>query len=344
MIPSDVRQRLREKHGIAEVQPLAPGMSGALVFRCSGQPTRVLRRWPLNTTTARVREIHQQLVALSQRVDWIPKLIHIGFGRETFLLDASGGIWELASWMPGRPVSEDAPVETIGRGAASIAMTHDALLASGCWMNPAPAIVERLERLRQLRDALPVCFRGSLSGRVPPDVVNPLSTAINELQRFWPESLHHFETRLTPWSRTAVPVQYVLRDVHREHILFEGGRVRGIIDFDAMRIDTPATDLARWATSFQAFRQDPDGTLDRVVADYFQNRTFHTSSGGERISPPRGSEFRTLLTTLAEVSLWISLANWVVWLVNESRQFPDFQLVSQRIRRLTESVQAIASR
>lgn len=37
-----------------------------------------------------------------------------------------------------------------------------------------------------------------------------------------------------------------LRDAHREHLLFDGGRLTGLVDFGAIGFDTPAVDLARW--------------------------------------------------------------------------------------------------
>ncbi len=211
------------------------------------------------------------------------------------------------------------------------------------WSRPAPAVSDRLQRLTELRVALPSCFAADVRSRVPAELVEPVGSAVSVLQSAWPTVGVRLAGQLSPWSEKPVALQYVFRDVHREHVLFDGGAVRGIIDFDALRVDTPATDLARWASGFDAFRHAAGPTLDAVLAGYAEHRPFPLAGGDPGGGDsgglsPRGSEFRTLLRTIAEASLWISLGNWVVWLVKESRQFPDFQLVSDRIRRLTESV------
>jgi aminoglycoside phosphotransferase (APT) family kinase protein len=363
MIPDELRQRLRRHFGVGSLQPLRPGMSGARVFHCQSEPPLVLRRWPTGTTTARVREVHRCWIELSRRCPLVPKLQSVGVAEATFAVDAGGGIWELMTWMPGRPLEPDAPLEAITAAAVAIGQVHEALTALGIWSRPAPAVSARLQRLTELDDALPSCFAADVRSRVPAELVEPVGRAAWVLQSAWPTLRVRLAGQLSPWSEKPVAVQYVLRDVHREHVLFDGGAVRGIIDFDALRVDTPATDLARWASGFDAFRRAPGPTLDAVLAGYFENRSFTLAGGDSRGSDskggdsrggdskgsdskggdssglsPWGSEFRTLLMAVAEASLWISLANWVVWLVHESRQFPDFQLVSDRIRRLTESV------
>ncbi len=338
MIPHEIRLRLSKHIDVGSLQPLQPGMSGANVFRCRGDSPLVLRRWPPGTTTARVREVHRCWIELSRRCGLVPKLKTIGAGAESFAVDAGGGIWELMTWVPGRPLEPDAPLEAIATAAAAIGQVHEALTALGTGSRPAPAISDRVRRLAELSIALPPCFAADVRSRVPAVLIEPLLQAVFVLQSGWPAVRVRLAGQLSPWSEKPVAVQYVLRDVHREHVLFDRGSVGGIIDFDALRIDTPAVDLARWASGFDAFRLDPDGTLDVVLAAYAKNRSFPLAGGDADRLSPWGSEFRTLLSAVAEVSLWISLANWVVWLVNESRQFPDFQLVSDRIRRLTESV------
>jgi len=344
MIPGEVRQRLRKKFGIGPIESLPPGMSGARVFRCHGDPPLVLRRWPLGTTTARVREVHRCWNTIAHRCPIVPKLKPIALDNETFVLDASGGIWELMTWVPGQPLEEHASIDGIRAGAAAIGQIHERLKALGMWSRPAPAVADRLGRLSQLRQTLPRCFAAEVRRCVPAEVSDAVFQAQLVLNSEWSTVSNRLVHQLSPWSDKPVQVQYVVRDVHREHILFARGMVRGLIDFDALRIDTPATDLARWATGFEAFRRDRGRVVDEILADYVQHRSFPLASGDREVSSPWGSEFRTLILAVAEASVWISLANWVVWLVEESRQFPDFQLVSERIGRLTESVRRIEFR
>jgi homoserine kinase type II len=43
----------------------------------------------------------------------------------------------------------------------------------------------------------------------------------------------------------SLPLIPAIRDIHRDHVLFEGNEVTGLIDFGALRLDTPLTDVAR---------------------------------------------------------------------------------------------------
>ncbi|QEG02694.1 Phosphotransferase enzyme family protein [Stieleria maiorica] len=376
MIPAPLRKQLTEQRGVHQLTPMPPGLSGARVFRCDGDETLVLRCWPQGTAPNRVHEIHSVIATVASTFQLLPKYKPIDSRGWTYTVDASGLIWELATWMPGRPLTDDASLQLIGRGTRAIADLHQALthVPSGALpsqFRTAPALAERLQRIAWLDEQLPRTLSANLDGRVHPSVAAALERARGVLQHKWPATATRLSAALAPLARRRWPLQYVVRDIHREHVLFSGGAVSGIIDFDALRIDTVAVDLARWAASFTHASRTLEDVIDRVLADYraatpFPNRP--AGSQGDTPSAAPGSvakpdrigqadrilgrplgpetdfgasdsaEFRTLVLLIAESSLWISLANWVVWLVGESRQFPDLQLVSERLRRLIESV------
>jgi len=350
MIPLEIRQCLLDPQGVHTTTPLSPGLSGAKLFRCEGHQTLVLRCWPAGTSAARVREIQTVISPLASACHLIPRYQANIRDGELFATDSLGSIWELATWMPGQPLAYDAPFDLIRTGAGVIAKVHQELRRAGTWQRPAEAINERLNRLNRLRHSLSRCFDINLDGHVHPSVVVPLSTARGLLAVNWPRMSEQIVRTLSPFRDRSLPVQYVLRDIHREHMLFRGGNVSGMIDFDAVRIDTPAVDLARWAGSFSQFRQDPAGIIDCVLAGYFDAPPLPGVSGqpdtpgniadfGGPDSAAPTSDFRTLILVISESSLWLSLANWVVWLVGESRQFPDFQRVAERLSRIIESIQ-----
>src|SRR6056297_3409276 len=131
MIADQIRQRLVKHFGVASLQPLRPGMSGARVFQCLGETPLVLRRWPTGTKTARVREVHHCWIVLAGRCPLVPQLKAIGAGEETFAVDARGGIWELMTWVPGRPLEPGAPLKAIVDAAAAIGKVHEELTALG---------------------------------------------------------------------------------------------------------------------------------------------------------------------------------------------------------------------
>ena len=107
----------------------------------------------------------------------------------------------------------------------------------------APGILNRLEKLKQL------CSGG----------LDQLAATIANRRPVWPELANrsvdvvvHFraaadavEASLHEAARLSVPIQPCIRDIHREHVLFEDDRVTGIIDFGAMLPDSRAGDVAR---------------------------------------------------------------------------------------------------
>ncbi|MCA9137186.1 MAG: aminoglycoside phosphotransferase family protein [Planctomycetales bacterium] len=337
-------------------------MSGAELFRCDGAQPLVLRCWPSGTPVDRVRQIHAVVVPLAKTCDRIAKYRAVAGSNQTFAIDGSGMIWDLATWMPGQPLGYDAPLESIGAGAAAIGEAHESLRRIASSHGSAPALTERIDRLKWLNQHLPSCFGANLGDRVHPSLVAPLEAARRQLQSNWTAVTPTIATDLRHWAARELPLQYVFRDVHREHLLFTSGSVSGIIDYDAIRIDTPATDLARWATSFAAFSTNPGQVIRQVLAGYLHERPLKdafnggsvdiNSSTGIGIGSGFGpinlnaptSDFRTLVLTIAESSLWISLANWVIWLVGQTRQFPDFQRVAERLSRLIESTDALPKR
>jgi hypothetical protein len=358
MIPAEIRQCLLEPHHVRSTRPLTTGMSGATLYRCEGKEPLALRRWPIGTSEGRVREIHSVISPVAMNCHWIPQYKLNRRDNQSWVTDSDGGIWELAAWVPGKPLPHDAPISLIQTGAAAIGDLHRRLASLGASIRTPEAIDQRMRRVTQLDRQLPRCLRVNLDGRVPPTVLAPLTLARDLLAGKWPQISQQINATLSPLRRCRLPVHYILRDIHREHLLFTEGAVSGIIDFDAVRIDTPAVDLARWATDFSEFAKHPGRTIDLVLAGYFGSRSlFKDEAEPDRFGLPRTitdlgvprpdaptADFRTLILAIAESSLWISLANWVIWLVDESRQFPDFQRVAERINRIIESVQRLPKR
>lgn len=143
---------------------------------------------------------------------------------------------------------------------------------------------------------------------------------------------------------------WVLRDVHREHILFDESReeVTGIIDHDAMDWDCPIVDLARWAGSFpvQLEGQLNAGRLDLAVEGY--NRVSSAIGGVELADggPARSfllesptPEELALGATLLRLNAWVGMANWVDWIGLRRRVFfSSPERLSNRISGLIDSV------
>ena len=138
---------------------------------------------------------------------------------------------------------------------------------------------------------------------------------------------------LSQYANQNVRIQYVLRDIHREHILFSDHEPSGLIDFDAVRMDTSATDLARWVGSFSVLAgKSSDLEIEKVWDAALAG--FHDQNS--LISGPQ-TEFNVAMARdLCFATTWISLGNWLVWLLCQQRAFPPGpKVVAARIRELT---------
>jgi homoserine kinase type II len=102
-----------------------------------------------------------------------------------------------------------------------------------------------------------------------------------------------------------VLLQPVLRDIWSDHLLFEGERVSGIIDFGTVRIDEPAADLARMLGSLHPYELDV-----RLRAIEAYNR----KCKDQPVNPTRVElldRSGTLLTAL----------QWMRWLILDRQKF-----------------------
>lgn len=159
------------------------------------------------------------------------------------------------------------------------------------------------------------------------------------------ELQQHLQTTPVTWRQA-----WVLRDIHREHILFDRSRERvtGIIDHDAMDWDCPVVDLVRWAGSFpvQLEQQSATTRLGWAVMGY--NRIASANHGLGLADGPRARSFfvksptpeeLALGETLLRLNAWVGLANWVDWIGLRRRVFfSSPESLSSRISGLIDSV------
>ncbi|TWU04715.1 phosphotransferase [Stieleria varia] len=346
-IPAFIATRLREFHAVDETQCATPGMSGASVYCClsKAEPVFALRAWPVTTLARRVAEVHRVVSRVRDNgCKLVPRYVPIDGSGATFWADSRNRIWELAQWMPGRPLKPDATIGEIGVGGNAIGRFHVAAASIGQTLQPCLAVRSRLKRLEELntllRGDMTRTIPQSLPGRVPSELVPPLEQATHWLGLNGMRAADETRNELKCYQDLAVSTQYVLRDVHREHVLFDFGtdhlgvRATAILDFDAIRVDTPASDLSRWVTSFPQWPCQSDEIWRATLAGYVDQTSFSDAQVAQMAAP----EFRELVFALAKSSIFISLANWVVWLLVESRTFPVPQQVAKRIGELLDQL------
>ncbi len=225
-------------------------------------------------------------------------------------------LYDCSRWLSGSPFRVDDQIvlnqvwdQPIAAGAKAIAEFHETVCWLGVQRDFAPAVHERLTRLHKLQAQLPAAI---VAARRHPSnsITNPWNHAADCLEAWFYRGLATSQQCVASWSQTLLPIQWVLRDVHIEHVLFQDGQVSGIIDFDAARRDTVAVDLARWAGSF-------------IDLGLEKNRIWEAVWSGYQAVRPISACEQQLASAMEEISWYLRLANWVVWVALERREFPD---------------------
>lgn len=305
-------KQLLSRHGLA-VQPNGAivrlvgtgGLSGAELWRF---PSRLgwllIRGWPPEVTAQRVQTIH----------GWLARLRHLPFlacpipsqDGSTLHIDRSGRCWELMPWLPGSaslqsPTSGQAAsaLDAVGQVHRELALEGSVRVSSG-----AHARIEFLNALqaREMRE-----FEAELSRRPPDD--NP--EGFESLARVWvkcsPLKISRALEMLRRQSRRAVWVQPCLRDLRPEHLLFEGDRLSGLVDYGAMDAEAPETDLARLLPAW--IGNDP--ALQRHACLAYQS-----ANPGHVLDEP-------LLAAFSAANSVLIGGQWMRWILLQRRSFSD---------------------
>jgi homoserine kinase type II len=107
--------------------------------------------------------------------------------------------------------------------------------------------------------------------------------------------------------------------------LFTGDEVTGIIDFGAVDINTPATDIAR--------------LLGSLVADDLEG--WQTGLAAYSAVRPLSPEESLAVVALDRSGIVLAGCNWIRWIYIERREFDNRQHVIDRFRKLLGRVAKI---
>ena len=307
------------------IEPLdsAGGMSGALFWRLdTARGILALRRWPIeHPTPDGLRFIHSVLRHVWDRgLRIVPVLVATVEGA-TFV-EEGGYLWELAPWMPGAADYERAPTRPKLRAAMrALAKFHvaaanypDRFDRAAARRAVSSAVTSRLERLRTLEACELDALGRALDTSVWPEFAAIAREFLSSAKRAPTKAI----AELAPLASVELPLQPAIRDIWHDHVLFEADAVTGLIDFGAMKVETPAGDVARLLRSLVG---DDQAGWQYGLAAFTDVRKLT-------------SEELAAVAALDRSGMLLAGVNWIRWIYVEGRQFENTEQVISRFEQI----------
>ena len=312
-----------ESAGI-ETHDTSSGLSGALVWRVTfGGKTFCFKRWPReHPTVDQLSEVHGLLRHVEQTgFQHVPAPV-VTRGGESFLRRGDH-FWELTPWLPGKPYHRNRP--SLEKRLAAMRCLARFHLAASSYEVPtvgaAPGLLTRREILSSLRGGGLSRLRRAIRAKPASELLSIAEEMCAEVGRAMPTVLGELEQV----ADVPLPLQWCLRDVKCDHLLFTGAQVTGVIDFGAAAVDSVAGDVARLVASLVG--DDRQQWLTAIEA-YHACRPL---SPAERRAIDSFDRGRTLAAT----------ANWLRWLFVEERSFADVETVKMQLVNLCDRLRAL---
>jgi homoserine kinase type II len=235
-------------------------------------------------------------------------------------IEHSGRLWDLTTWLPGSADFHKRPTLTRVKAAcAALARLHTAWAPRECRFEPCPAIERRAVRYQDWLRAGQSGWRPGLDCGTN-DPVNAWARRAWHLLLRWGDDIPR---RLIPWANRDLPLQPCLCDVWHDHVLFEGDRVTGMVDYGSVKRDHVAVDLARLLGSLVG---DDAAFWDAGLRAYTRCR-------------PLSEEEIALVTLLDFTGTLLGAANWLLWLYRDQRRFEDRAAVAGRLAALVQRIE-----
>ncbi len=307
----------------------AGGFSGACLWRlaCAGE-TLCLRRWPREHPSA-------------EQLGWIHAVLHHvarqGFpavpvprkprGTHATYVAHATHLWELTPWMPGQadyrqhpsPARLYAALDSLARfhraaesfppgHPATPVLQHAALDRTA--LAPSPGLRQRTGMLRHWVQGGLAQLSAAMAAGNWPELAERGYRIVEIAGRLAPLWLPELD-RLT---ELRVELQPCIRDIWHDHVLFQGDRVTGLVDFGALRWETVSGDVARLLGSLAG--DDPIAWRCGLEA-YEQRR-------------PLSDAERRLLPWFDRTGVLLGGMNWLKWVYLEGRNF-DRPSVLERV-------------
>jgi homoserine kinase type II len=296
------------------------GFSGAALWRIDAAAGPLcLRAWPAHETWPRLVFRHQLMTqARQQGLPFIPA-VYATLDRAP-AVEQRGRLWELTEWMPGRADYSAAPSPArLEAACTALAQLHTIWRVHASEPAGCPAVERRLEFVAQWRQLLRSGWHPALGAG------DPLTPLVERAWRRLPAAVERVPERLQLWIGSRQRRQPCLCDVWHDHLLFEGDRLTGLIDYGAVKVDHVAVDLARMLGSL--VQHDTDAWRAGLQA--------------YRRLAPLDAEEEQLAYALDETGTVLGAANWLRWLYEEKRPSPDWAAVARRFAEVVERLEVL---
>jgi homoserine kinase type II len=281
------------------------GFSGARIWRCrTFAGDFCLRAWPFETIASHLLDIHELMQ--SARLDFVPAVMSFHDGS-TIVRDGKR-LWDLTTWMPGRADFHENPTpQRLENACLALATLHRAWESSRHTVGSCPAIQRRLQTWQRSHQP---------AGPVPAEPIG------EEAQRLLAHWLPQVPQWFAHWLNVRVLLQPCLCDIWHDHLLFEGDRLTGLVDYGEVKIDHVAVDLARM--------------LGSLIGD--DEERWQAGLAAYRTVRPLSDYAEALARMLDRTGVVLGIANWLRWLYQERREFDDPDAARRRLGQLVERV------
>ena len=295
----------------------------------SQQRDLCLRRWPQShPSLTGLLAIHGLLQHVSSAgYDLVPVPLTTRRGETQMVLEDH--LWELTPWMPGEASLASEPTDgKLSAAMQSLARFHQSAQTYNfegdtASMAPSPGLQQRLAMIQSLQQGeLQQLWLATRTAEA-----SDLRELAFELLEGIGHSLDAVASSLRQIVDVPLPLQWCLRDVRHDHVLFSGEEVSGLLDFGAVAVDSVAGDLARLLGSI--VNDQPESWLAGIDA-YDKQRPLSTA------------EFRAIVG-FDQGGLLCSATNWVRWLFVEGRSFPQIHALHDQLIWLRDRLQTLAT-
>jgi homoserine kinase type II len=283
-----------------------------------------LRRWPQeHPTLERLRMIHSVLKTVASQLPIIAFPLPSAAG-ESFV-ESGGHLWELTAWLPGIADYHASPSRARLRAAMQVlARFHELTAGYQRRLATAPTILDREKRWRVLQEYGLRMIEQSIATSLG----NEIDERAGRLLAFGRESLASSRAIQTLAEAPKLWLQPAIRDIHHDHVLFSGDEVTGVIDFGALRIDTPLADVARLVGSLVG----DDGAARHFALDAYSELR------------PLSEPDRRIVDQLDESGLILGAFHWLTWLYAERRDMGPPAPIAKRIDEILKRLETKCGR